>query len=154
MSRTVATLAAALLVAGALPASASEEEIHAWKKVTVVADAGRFGEVTVTAESTTGAKAAITALTVKVQGKTIAVPRAALQELSGLQLHTLQVRSEAGYDKHPWLYVVLDRWRANRPATTVAETVHFAIQGGKLRHRSISIRDRSGQTKWEKKDLK
>ena len=65
-----------------------------------------------------------------------------------------QVRSEAGYDKDPWLYVVFDRWRPNRPATIVAETVHFAIQAGKLKHRSISTRHKSGQTKWDKKDFK
>jgi hypothetical protein len=154
MSSRVVTVVVALLLIGAQPVSASEEEIHAWKKVTVVADAGKLGEVVVIAESTTGAKAAITSLSVKVQGKAIVVPRPALQEVPGLQLHTLQVRSEAGYDKDPWLYVVFDRWRPNRPAAIVAETVHFAIQTGKLKHRSISLRGKSGQTKWEKKDFK
>jgi len=156
MRRSVMMSAVALaLTLCAATGRASEEEIHPWKKVSLVANTGQhFGDVTVTAEGTVGVQPLLTALTITVKGKTLVVPSAALRDLPGLQLHTLQVRSEAGYDRDPWLYLVMALWRPGRPAAVATEEVHFAIQQGKLKHRAITTRTRDGQVKRDKKDFK
>jgi len=148
-----AALPVALVLALALPrgAAGSEEEIANWKKATIVAEVGSgFGEVEVTAVA--GPRGAgLVSLSCKVKGKTITVPPNLLKELRGVQLHGLAVHSEAGYDKEPWLYVVLQRQPP--PTGAVAQQVYFAIQGGKLKHRSLKTRDAKGQIKFEEKKL-
>jgi hypothetical protein len=156
MARFILCCAVVSLTSAAAISRASEEMIHPWKKVSLVADGGGsgFGDVTVTAEGSIGAAAMrVTSLAVKVQGKTITIPSKALQDLPGLQLHSLEVRSERGYDKDPWLYVVFKLWRPKRPASITSETVHFAIQGGKFVHRSVTAWDTKHQSKYEKKSF-
>jgi hypothetical protein len=146
-----AQLVLVLALAGALPrgAAASEEEIATWKKATIVADAGkRFGDVEITAVAA-GRGAGLASLSVKVSGKTIAVPAALLKDLPGIALHGLAVHHEAGYDKEPWLYVVLEHHPVPKGARN--QWVYFAIQGGKLHHRTVKTQLANGQFKFAEK---
>jgi hypothetical protein len=132
-----------LLIAMGSAAHASEEEIHRWKSVTVVADTRLFGDVEV--KATADAQGHVAALSVTARGKTIAVPARWLASLGALRLASLEVRSEVGYDPQPWLYVVFDRGVATR------DRVHVAFQGGKLAHASITTVDARGNRKHEQR---
>src|SRR6185436_19740814 len=100
-----------LLLAPASPALASEEEIHPWSSVTITASTHLFGDVTVTA--TADAKANVKTVEVKVKGKSITVPAKLIESLPAMPLASLEIRSEVGYDKDPWLYVFFRRGPAN-----------------------------------------
>jgi hypothetical protein len=131
-------------------ARASSEMIHPWKKVTLVVAASGFGDIDVTAE---GSPALIAALSVTVKGTRIVVPPRALSDLPGLALNTIQVRSEGGRDGHPWLYVVFYR-TSDLPANAVEQTVHFAFQAGKFKHRTVTTKDRRSRYKSEQRSFK
>lgn len=136
-------LALVVLIAMVSPAHASEEQIHHWKSVTLVAETRLFGDVEVKAAA--DAKGNVQALSVAVKGKTIAVPAKWLASLPALRLASLEVRSEVGYDPQPWLYVVFDRGIATR------ERVHLAFQGGKLAHAMLTTVDAKGHVKHEQR---
>lgn len=153
--RQVAGVALAVaVVAWGGAALGSEEEIHPFKRVTAVADAGAsFGEVEVRAEASSAAKPALKSLALTIKGTKLEVPAAALAGLPPLSLASLEVRSERGYDKEPWLYVVFTVEPHLLPAGAKRQVVHFAVNGGKVRYRSVTLTDASGQSKWDKKDL-
>jgi hypothetical protein len=153
--RLVAALTLALALAVSRPAAASEEEIHAWKRVTVAVTTGAdFGEVEVTAErAPPPAQPRLTSLTVTIKGKKLVVPAAVLKDAPPVALESLAVHSERGYDKHPWLYAVFKVTKASLPAGAVDGWVYFAFQDGKLRHRSLKTRDAKGQYKFEQTKL-
>jgi hypothetical protein len=134
-------LALIVLIAMVSTAHASQEEIHHWKSVTVVAETRLFGDVEVKAAA--DAKGNIQALSVAVKGKTVAVPANWIGSLPPLRLASLEVRTEVGYDPQPWLYIVFDRGLATR------ERVHIAIQGGKLAHAMLTTVDARGNLKRE-----
>jgi hypothetical protein len=136
-------LALAVLIAMVSPAYASEEQIHHWKSVPVVAETRLFGDVEVKAAADT--KGNVQALSVAVKGKTIAVPAKWLASLPPLRLASLEVRSEVGYDPQPWLYVVFDRGIVTR------ERAHIAFQGGKLAHATLTTVDARGNLKHEQR---
>ncbi len=149
----LAGLALLLAFALALPraASASEEEIANWSKATIVADAGKgIGEVEVSAVAAPKG-AGLVSLTVKTKGKTVVVPPKHLKDVPGVALRTLAVHAEAGYDKEPWVYVVLDSFPVPQGAKN--QWVYFAIQGGKLKHRSLKTQLANGQFKFDQKKL-
>ncbi len=136
-------LALVMLIAMVSTAHASQEEIHHWKSVTVVAETRLFGDVEV--KATADAKGNVQALSVAVKGKAIAIPAKWIASLPPLRLASLEVRSEVGYDPQPWLYVVFDRGIATR------ERVHIAIQGGKLAHATLTAIDAKGNVKHEQR---
>jgi hypothetical protein len=136
-------LVLALLIAMGSTAHASEEEIHRWKSVTVVADTRLFGDVEV--KATANAQGHLQALSVPVKGQTIAVPAKWLAQRAPLRLASLEVRSEVGYDPQPWLYVVFDRGLATK------DRVHIAFQGGKLAHAALTTVDAKGNRKYEQR---
>ncbi len=146
-------IVAAAVLAWSHAAHASEEEIHQAKRVTAVAETGMFGEVEVRAEATPGAKPALKSLAVVVKGTAIAFPAAAFEGLPPLALEGLQLRSERGYDKDPWLYVVLQVAAHHLPAGAQRQSVHFAISAGKARYRAVTTVDKAGASMWDKKDL-
>ncbi|HSJ99935.1 MAG TPA: transposase [Kofleriaceae bacterium] len=122
---------------------ASEEQIHHWKSVTVVAETRLFGDVEI--KATAHANGNVQALSVAAKGKTIAVPAKWIASLPPLRLASLEVRSEVGYDPQPWLYVVFDRGLATR------ERIHIAFQGGKLAHATLTTVDAKGNVRHEQR---
>lgn len=146
-------IVAAAVLAWSFAAQASEEEIHQAKRVAAVADTSLFGEVEARAETAPGAKPALKSLTVVVKSTPIVFPAAAFEGLPPLALEGLQIRSERGYDKDPWLYVVFQVAAHHLPAGAQRQSVHFAISAGKARYRAVTTVDKAGASKWDKKDL-
>jgi len=142
----VQTFVVACLV-DAASARASYEMIHPWKKVTIVAAGSDSGDITVTAE---GSPTLMAALSVKVKGTVSEVPSKAFSDLPGLALNTIQVRSESGRDGRHWLYVVFSR-TTSLPANVVEQTVHFAFEAGKFKHRTVTTKDKRKRIKSEEK---
>ncbi len=139
----MAKLVVALLLAMVSSSAASEEEIHRWTAVTVVADTRLFGDVEV--KATADAKGNVATLTVTVKGKAVVIPAKWIATLPPLRLASLEVRSEVGYDPQPWLYVVFDRGIATR------DRVHVAFQGGKLTHATVTTVDAKGNRKHDER---
>jgi hypothetical protein len=145
----LAALAVLVVTAVASPlAHASEEEIHDWKAVTLVAAAGAFGDVTVAAKADAASHVATLAVTVK--GQTIAVPATWLATLPPLTLTGLEVRSERGYGPTPILYVVL-RVDPAKAGGARRKDVHVWFQDGKLTGASITTTDAKGDTTFEQR---
>ena len=124
------------------PASShgSEEEIHHPYEVSLAVNAGgSFGEVRVTlrASGSKSVPAKITSIDLWLNGKNVQIPEVAYADLEEPLLGSAQIRSEAGYDEHPWLYIYFElayrmedgQWRPKR--------VHIAYHNGKIEHRSI-----------------
>ena len=132
-----------LLLALSSAAHASQEQIHHWRSVTVVADTSLFGDVEI--KATADAKGNVQALSVAAKGKTIAIPAAWIASLPSLRLASIEVRSEVGYDPQPWLYLVFDR------GISTKDRVHIAIQGGKLAHATVTTVDAQGAVKHEQR---
>jgi hypothetical protein len=148
-----AAVTAALALLAARPAAASEEEIHAWRRVTVTVTAGDFGDVEVTAEAAPPPQSRLKSVGLTVKGKKLVVPAAALKDAPAIRLETLAVHSERGYDQHPWLYVVIKVAKGGLPAGAVDGWLYFAVQDGKLRHRALKTRDAKGQYKFDQKPI-
>jgi hypothetical protein len=138
-------LFAALLLT-ATPLGASEEMIHPWKQATVQVDTGKsFGVVEVTVKATLTPKPALTALTVKAGGRALALPARALADLPELDVSTLEIRTEPGYDPQPWLYVVFQVPRHRLAAGTTQQWLSFSFQGGQFKKRTLRSRTSSNQ---------
>ena len=45
---------------------------------------------------------------VQVGGKSVQFPEKAYSDLQWPLLNTVELRSEVGYDQHPWLYIVFE----------------------------------------------
>lgn len=131
------------------PALASEEQLHPPKAVTLVADAGSFGEVHVMAKL--GASGAIDTLAIQVNKATILATAAWLETLPPLVLAGMEIRSERGYGPEPVLYVVLDTDPAKLPKGAKRQRVHVWIEGGKLTGASITTTDAKGDSRWEQR---
>lgn len=135
-------LVALVLLALVSTAHASQEQIHTWKQAALVASTDLFGDVAITAVA--DASGDVTALSVKVKNQTLTVPPKSLAALPKLALKSIEVRTEVGYDKNPWLYVVF---------TSAKQTIHIAIHDGKLDRATIDTTDAKGATKHEDKPL-
>ncbi len=135
-------LAALLVLTFAGSALASEEEIHRWRSATVSAPTQLFGDVEVKAAA--DAKGNVSSLEVAAKGKTIRVPAKFLAALPPLPLASLEIRSEVGYDKDPWLYVV---FRTGPRTVAGSVEVHVAMQGGTLVNASLETFDGKGGSK-------
>lgn len=120
-----------LLLALAGSALASQEQIHRWKTVTVVADTDLFGDVEV--KTSADASGVVQSLAVTAKGATITVPKAWLAKLPAVKLGSIEVRSERGYDPQPWLYVVF------RLPSGANDVLHVSFQNGKLAGASTEI---------------
>ena len=132
-------LATGLLMARPSSSHGSEEEIHRPHEASLAVNAGAsFSEVRVTlraSESRLPTK--LTAVDLWVNGKNVEISEAVYADLAEPLLDSVQIRSEVGYDEHPWLYVYFElayrmedgQWRPKR--------VHLAYHNGKLEYRSI-----------------
>ena len=117
-------LALLLLVS---PAFASQEQIHRWKSATVTATTDLFGDVemTVTADD----KGNLKTLVVKVKGKTIDVPAKWIATLPAVPIASLEIRTERGRGKEPWLYAF---FRTGSEDVKGTIRLHVMFRGGKL----------------------
>lgn len=120
-----------VIVALAGSALASQEQIHRWKTVTLVADTDLFGDVEVKASA--DGTGIVQSLAVTAKGATITVPKAWLAKLPAVKLASLEVRSERGYDPQPWLYVVFHL------PSGANDVLHVSFQNGKLTGASTDI---------------
>ena len=135
-------LAALIVLALASSGHASQEQIHNWKAVNIVADTSLFGDVEV--KATADAKGNVQSLVVTSNGRTIAIPTSWLRTLPAMRLGSLEVRTEVGYDPKPWLYVVFHvGW--------TQDLVHIAFQNGKLAHAGLTTVDAKGDKKYEQR---
>jgi hypothetical protein len=142
-------LAAAVLALGLFvshTASASQEQIHRWKTVSVVAPTDLFGDVEVNAGA--DAKGNVTGLSVRISGATIGVPATWIATLPAVPLASLEVRSEKGMGSPATLYVVFK----NGPTTVAGSVmVHVWFQAGKLAGGSVTTYDGKGGSKWDQR---
>jgi hypothetical protein len=145
----------ALGLAASSPASASEEMIHPWTLVTVRVDGGRsFGAVEVTAAAAPRAGAPLASLEVTLSGRRVPLPAKALAGLPDVDLSTIAIHTEVGYDRLPWLYVVFQVPANRRAAGFTQQWVYFSFQGGKLMKRSVKSRTPQNQYKFEDRPVK
>lgn len=126
---------AALVLVVASTAYASQEQIHTPKQVTLVAATQLFGDVEVAATADTDGHVAT--LVIKVNGATITVPAKWLGTLPKLNVKTIEIRSEVGYDPKPWLYVVFDGELQSKAVKR--RLIHIAIHDGKLDHAEVDV---------------
>jgi hypothetical protein len=122
-------LVAVFLVVLAGSALASQEQIHRWKTVTLVAETDLFGDVEVKASA--DASGNVQSLAVTAKRVTITVPKAWLAKLPAVTLGSIEVRSERGYDPQPWLYVVFHM------PSGANDVLHVSFQNGKLAGASL-----------------
>jgi hypothetical protein len=120
-------------------AVASEEEILSPHKITITADSGKaFGEVSAALETRRDGKdRRIKAITFTVDGKAIVVPKEQFDDLRDPLIQTAEFRTEAGFDKHPWLYLTFQLAKAGAKSTSDRPRVYIRYQNGKLMERSI-----------------
>ena len=102
----------------AAPAFASQEQTHVWKSATVAASTQLLGEVAI--KATADASGNVKTLDIVVKGKTLAVPAKLLAALPALPLASLEIRTERGYDKDPWLYAFFRSGANNAKGTSDA----------------------------------
>jgi len=120
-------------------AIASEEEILSPLKITITADGRKeFGEVSAAIERTKDANEyRVKSITLTVNGKTIVVPKEQFADLRDPLIQTAEFRSEAGFDKHPWLYLTFQLAKAGAKSTSDRPRVYIRYRNGKLMERSI-----------------
>lgn len=127
-------------------ASASQEQIHRWKTVMVVAPTDLFGDVEVNAGA--DASGNVNGLSVRIAGATIGVPATWLATLPKMPLSSLEIRSEKGMTGKPILYAVF----RNGPTTVAgSQTVHIWFQDGKLESALVMTYDGKGSSKWDQR---
>jgi hypothetical protein len=124
----------------------SEEEILEPIEVTTRADAGStFGQISVTVRTKgRDSDRRIDDIKLEVSGKTVRIPKKAYSDLASPLLNTVELRTEAGYDKNPWLYIFFQvgfrtadgQWRPKR--------VHIAYHAGRIESRSIETPNPDG----------
>lgn len=85
----------------------SEEHIPPWQTFSVTAELDQpFGKVLVSAESRdTNFNRTLKNLKITSNGRVLTVPKAAILRMKNPDLSSLRISSEAGYDRHPWLYI-------------------------------------------------
>ena len=137
------------------PLYASEEEILEPSEVTITADAGAsFGKVT--AEITTHNEPenrTISGIRLNINGGWVSVPEKALADLRNPLLNSTEIRTEAGYDEHPWLYIYFELAHRDPEGKFVLKRVHIAYHNGKLVFRSVDIPESNGSYKHERMEL-
>lgn len=136
------------LMLAASPALASQEQTHVWKSATVAATTQLLGDVEM--KATADASGNVKTLDIVVKGKTLSVPAKLFASLPAMPLASLEIRTERGYDKEPWLYAFFRSGAKNAKGTI---EVHIAVQGGKLMDASIDTHDGAGGSKHETKKL-
>jgi hypothetical protein len=148
----VAFMAGAGCLSAAFCVYASEEMVILPTQVAIQADAGQvFGEVAVEVKTSSSAdKLKIVSMKLKVNGKWLKVPDAAFSDLERPLLNRLELRSEAGYDKNPWLYVYFEVASNDIVGQFAPKRVHIAYHDGKFESRAIETPLSGASTRWDK----
>lgn len=145
---TLAPTALCAILLHPASARASQEQIHPWRSAAVTVETDLFGQVQVSWSATPGTPR-LDALTVKLRGKTLAVPANALKTVTGVTPAAMAVHTERGYDKDPWLYVVFEL--APGSSKVMHRWAYFAFQAGKLAHVSVKSRTKDNQYRFDKR---
>ena len=132
-------------------ASASEEQIAPWSEITISTDfIAPYAESKVTLKTEGGA---LTRVTVKPASTAeVVVPKEALKGLTAVQLQSVQLTSEMGYDPVPWLYIKISYGAAIPGTTKVYRQAVFAVQGDRVVYRALLTPHGDGY-KHEQQDL-
>jgi hypothetical protein len=126
----------------------SEEDILEPVEVSIRANAGApFGQVSATIRTKgRDLDRRISDIELQVGSKSVRIPEKAYTDLALPLLNTVELRTEAGYDKEPWLYIFFQvgfrtsdgQWRPKR--------VHIAYHAGRIESRSIEIPNPDGSS--------
>lgn len=133
-------------------ASGSEERIVEPVEVTIRADMELpFGKVVATIRKAhRESERRIAEIALHVNGKFVPVPVEAYRDLESPLLRTLQFRTEAGYDKDPWLYLFFE---VGHGTLVGPKFVRIAYHAGRIESRSIQKRTADGKFELAVKDL-
>ncbi len=147
-------LASGFLISVPFLGRCSEEEIHNPYEVSLSVNAGAsFGEVKLVIRQSKNVPAKIMSIDLWLREENVKIPEAAYADLEAPLLGSAQIRSEAGYDEHPWLYIYFElayrmedgQWRPKR--------VHIAYHNGKIEYRAIDTPHPDGSYVWKKDAL-
>ncbi len=149
MNRVVAHI----LLAGALClvprfGFSSEEQILEPIAVSLRADAGAdFGEVSVNIR-TKGrtSERRISKIELTVGGKAVHIPEKAYSDLVSPLLNTVELRTEPGYDRNPWLYIFLQTAYRTSDGQWRRKRIHIAFHAGRVESRSIDTPNADGSS--------
>lgn len=133
----------------------SPEEILEPSEVSIRAEAGaRFGEVRATVRTKgRGAERRISEINLGVGSKSVRIPEKAYSDLASPLLNTVELRTEAGYDKEPWLYVFFQVGFSTAEGHWCPKRVHIAYHAGRLESRSIETPNPDGSFTWKEDKL-
>ena len=135
-------------------AFASQELIINPYEISISGNVGTFGDVTVKIE-TNRKKEDLKIVSIKLQinGEWKSVPEPAFSDLKEPLLNETQIRTEAGYDGSPWLYIYFETAHRDENNKWNPQIVHIAYHKGKFESRSITIPTADGKSKWVEKKL-
>ena len=133
----------------------SQEEILEPSEVSIRADAeARFGEVRATIRTKgRGAERRISDIKLQVGGKPVRIPEKAYSDLASPLLNTVELRTEAGYDKEPWLYISFQVGFSTAEGHWCPKRVHIAYHAGRIESRSIETPNPDGSFAWKQEKL-
>jgi hypothetical protein len=133
----------------------SQEEILEPSEVSIRAEAGsRFGEVHATVRTKgRGAERRISDIKLQVGSKSVRIPEKAFSDLASPLLNTVELRTEAGYDKEPWLYISFQVGFSTAEGHRRPRRVHIAHHAGRIEARSIEMPKPDGSFAWKEDKL-
>ena len=88
----------------------------------------------------------ISDIKLQVGGKSVRVPEKAYRDLASPLLNTVELRTDPGYDKEPWLYVVFELGHRTADGQWRPKRVHIAYQAGRIESRSIDTPNPDGSS--------
>jgi hypothetical protein len=83
-------------------------------------------------------------------GRSHLVPDTVYPGLGKPLLTTLQVRTEAGYDRHPWLYITFEIAPPQGSQVHGPRRVYLAWQNGRFVYRALKYKRPDGQWAFER----
>lgn len=147
MKTRLMTLCMFLLLLLSVPVLSSEEEIIQPNRTIIHADCGRsFGDVRVDMMLARDKQAfLIQGIVLTIAGANVKVPVKAFADLRNPQPKTMELRTEAGYDRHPWLYITFAADHVDKSGKGSARLVYLAWQNGRFVYRGLKHRRADGQ---------
>jgi len=128
-----------LILVISIPSYGSQERIWGPHEVTIVANAGDFGEVSVEMKSIKeDDKFKISSIRMKINNEWINVPAKAFSDLEDPLLNDLEIRSEPGWGEFPWLYIYFKVAHMDETGKFSPKGVHIGYHNGKFERRSVS----------------
>ncbi len=126
----------------------SEEQILEPSQVSLRADAGApFGEVSVNIRTKgRNAERRISSIELTIGGKAVRIPEKAYSDLALPLLNTVELRTEPGYDRNPWLYIFLQTAYRTSDGQWRPKRIHIAFHAGRVESRSIDTPNADGSS--------